>query len=111
LRANEKEFRQRGAALAAVGLGDFASLKAFPWGDRHWVSAAGRPEARGAPGDGGKEREFVLPFAQRQFRSVLEPRLPRHLRYSLGKNPFQLGGSFVFRPGDVDRFVHVSENV
>jgi hypothetical protein len=58
-----------------------------------------------------KSAEFVLPFAQRQFRSVLEPRLPRPLRYSLRKNPFQLGGSFVFRPGDVDRFVHVSENV
>jgi hypothetical protein len=25
------------------------------------------------------------------------------------KNPFQLGGSFVFGPGNVDRFVHVSE--
>jgi len=27
----------------------------------------------------------------------------------LGKNPLQLGGSFVFGPGDVDRFAHVSE--
>lgn len=27
----------------------------------------------------------------------------------LGKNPFQLGGSFVFAPGDLDRFVHISE--
>jgi hypothetical protein len=25
------------------------------------------------------------------------------------KNPFQLGGSFVFGPGNVDRFVHISE--
>jgi hypothetical protein len=27
----------------------------------------------------------------------------------LGKNPFQLGGSFVFGPGNVDYFAHVSE--
>ena len=26
-----------------------------------------------------------------------------------GKNPFQLGGSFVFGPGDVDRFAQISE--
>ena len=26
-----------------------------------------------------------------------------------GKNPFQLGGSFVFGPGDVDRYAHFSE--
>lgn len=29
-------------------------------------------------------------------------------QYKLGKDPFQLGGSFVFGPGDVDRFAHVS---
>lgn len=27
----------------------------------------------------------------------------------MGKNPFQLGGSFVFGPGNVDRFSHVSK--
>lgn len=30
-------------------------------------------------------------------------------QYKLGKHPFQLGGSFVFGPGDVDRFAHVSK--
>jgi len=30
-------------------------------------------------------------------------------QHKLGKNPFQLGGSFVFGPGEVDRFAHVSE--
>jgi hypothetical protein len=27
----------------------------------------------------------------------------------LGQNPFQLGGSFIFGPGNIDRFAHVSE--
>ncbi len=31
-----------------------------------------------------------------------------HRQQRLGKNPFQLGGSFVFGPGDVDLFAHVS---
>jgi hypothetical protein len=29
-------------------------------------------------------------------------------QHKLGKNPFQLGGSFVFGPGNVDLFAHVS---
>lgn len=32
-----------------------------------------------------------------------------HHQRKLGKNPFQLGGSFVFGPGEVDRFAHLSE--
>ena len=32
-----------------------------------------------------------------------------HHQHKLGKNPFQLGGSFVFGPGEVDRFAHFSE--
>lgn len=32
-----------------------------------------------------------------------------HRQHKLGRNPFQLGGSFVFGPGDVDRFAHFSE--
>ncbi len=31
-----------------------------------------------------------------------------HRQVRLGKNPFQLGGSFVFGPGNVDLFAHVS---
>lgn len=32
-----------------------------------------------------------------------------HKQHKLGKDPFQLGGSFVFAPGNKDLFVHVSE--
>ena len=32
-----------------------------------------------------------------------------HRQLRLGRNPFQLGGSFVFGPGNVDLFCHVSE--
>ena len=33
-----------------------------------------------------------------------------HHQHKLGKNPFQLGGSFIFGPGEVDIFAHVSQN-
>ena len=32
-----------------------------------------------------------------------------HRQHATGKNPFQLGGSFVFAPGNIDLFVHVSQ--
>ena len=32
-----------------------------------------------------------------------------HRQHRLGANPFQLGGSFVFGPGNVDRYAHVSQ--
>lgn len=30
-------------------------------------------------------------------------------QHKLGPNPFQLGASFVFAPGDVDRYIHISK--
>jgi len=32
-----------------------------------------------------------------------------HRQHKLGKNPFQLGGTFIFAPGNVDLYAHVSE--
>jgi hypothetical protein len=32
-----------------------------------------------------------------------------HRQHKLGKNPFQLGGSFVFAPGNLDLFAHLSQ--
>ena len=32
-----------------------------------------------------------------------------HSQHKLGKDPLQLGASFVFAPGDQDLFVHISE--
>lgn len=32
-----------------------------------------------------------------------------HRQHKLGKNPFQLGGSFIFAPGNVDLYAHISE--
>ncbi len=31
-----------------------------------------------------------------------------HRQHALGKNPFQLGASFIFAPGNRDLFVHIS---
>lgn len=43
------------------------------------------------------------------FQARSRAKAAGHSQHKLGANPFQLGGSFVFGPGDVDRFAHRSE--
>ena len=43
------------------------------------------------------------------FKSRRRARASGHRQHKFGLNPFQLGGSFIFGPGNVDRFVHVSK--
>ena len=108
LRENEQAIRDRGANLAAVGLGDQAYARLFR--DETGITfpllvdeqrlayrAAGLRSANLLHllrNDNAKARARALAAGHRQHR--------------LGRNPFQLGGSFVFGPGNVDRYAHIS---
>jgi AhpC/TSA antioxidant enzyme len=109
LRDQEAGFRARGARLAAIGLGDLEYARAFRReagitfpllvdAERQAYRAA---ELRSAP----------LLHALRPDNIVggLRARAAGHRQHRKGPNPFQLGGSFVFGPGDVDRYAHVSQ--
>jgi hypothetical protein len=48
-------------------------------------------------------------FRKDNFKARKRAKAGGHRQHKLGKDPLQLGGSFVFAPGNVDRFVHVSE--
>jgi len=109
LRDHESEFIRKGAGLAAIGLGD-----------AHYARAFRNESGISFP---------LLIDEQRKAYSALElkkgnlfqlfwkvNRLGRnrakaagHRQHKMGKDPFQLGGSFVFGPGNVDHFVHISE--
>jgi hypothetical protein len=95
LRASEPAFRQRGAALAAVGLGDRRYAQAFraETGITFPLLVDERREA----------------YRAMELKSAHLFHIFRSDNGQAGKNPFQLGGSFVFGPGDVDRFAHWSE--
>jgi hypothetical protein len=109
LREHQAEFQARGAKLAAIGLGDahYAALFreetgiAFPLlvdTDRLAYRAAGLKSANILHllrSDNAKARKRAQSGGFRQQK--------------LGANPFQLGGSFVFGPGNVDRYAHVSK--
>lgn len=109
MREHEAELKRKGARVAAIGLGDknYARLFreetgiAFPLLIDEEQRAYRVAELRHANlfhllrGDNAR--------ARKRARSA------GHHQHKLGKNPFQLGGSFVFAPGNRDLFVHISK--
>ncbi len=109
MRAHEQEFRAKGAALAAVSLGDVQYARAFR-------EETGIPfpllidEKKKAYEAMELKAGNIFHLLRRDNAAARErARAAGHHQHKLGKNPFQLGGSFVFGPGDVDRFAHLSE--
>ena len=109
MREQQHEFRAKGANLAAIGLGDANYARLF------------REET-------GITFPLLVDVERNAYRALeLKKANLLHLLRSdnaaarkrakargfeqkkLGENPFQLGGSFVFAPGNVDKFVHVSQ--
>ena len=108
MRAHEQAFRERGANLAAIGLGDANYARLF----REETGIAfpllideGREAYRAA----GLRNANLLHMLRSDNKSARDrARAAGHRQHKLGQNPFQLGGSFVFGPGNVDRYIHVS---
>lgn len=109
MRANEQAFRQRGAALAAVGLGDRAYAKTFraETGITFPLLIDEKREAYEAMEL--KSANLLHLLRKDNFDARARATAAGHAQHKLGKNPFQLGGSFVFGPGDLDRFAHFSQ--
>ena len=109
MREHEQTIIQKGAKLAAIGLGDAGYARhfrektgiTFPLLIDEQRQAYRAIELRNANllhllrRDNMKARTRAKAIGVRQHR--------------LGKDPFQLGGSFVFAPGNQDKFAHVSQ--
>ncbi|MBI3458268.1 MAG: AhpC/TSA family protein [Candidatus Rokubacteria bacterium] len=109
MREHEQAFREAGAGLAVVGLGNRDDAQRFreETGITFPLLVDERREAYRAAGlrtasplhlfrrDNAAARARARAGGQRQRRT--------------GRHPFQLGGSFVFGPGNVDRYAHASE--
>lgn len=102
------EFAAAGASLAAVGLGDahyaakFREQTGIPFpllvdDERRAYQAAGLGQA-----------SLLHLLRPGNFRARARAKSAGHRQRRLGKDPFQLGGSFVFAPGDRDLYAHVS---
>ena len=109
MREHEQAFRSKGASLAAIGLGD-----------RHYARVFREETGITFPLLIDEERKAYR-LAELRSANLLHllrgdnaesrkrARAAGHRQHKVGPNPFQLGGSFVFGPGDIDRFAHLSK--
>jgi hypothetical protein len=109
LREHQQAFLDKGANLAAIGLGDrnYARLFIEETGidfplliDEH-RKAYEIADLRVA--------NLLHILRSDNFKSRKRATAAGHRQHKLGMNPFQLGGSFIFGPGNSDRFAHLSK--
>jgi hypothetical protein len=109
LRAHEEEFRKKGVSLAAVGLGDMSYAKFFR--EKTGIDFPLLVDEKREAYKAIELKNASLLHLLRRDNAAARKRAQAagHKQHKLGKDPFQLGGSFVFAPGNKDLFVHVSE--
>jgi hypothetical protein len=109
LREHQSEFERRGAKLAAIGLGDFHFARSFIQ-DTGIEFPLLIDEERKAYSALELKQANILHMLRRDNKvRRKQAKAAGFAQKGIGKNPFQLGGSFVFGPGNVDRFVHISQ--
>ena len=108
MREHEEKFKQAGATLAAIGLGDMNYARLFR--EETGITFpllvdAGRAAYRAAELKSGNLFHI---FRRDNTAARGRAKAAGHRQHKLGKDPFQLGASFTFAPGDRDLFVHLS---
>ena len=108
MREREDEFKREGAALAAVGLGDMIYARLFR--DETGIQFPLLVDAERKAYQAAELKSANLLHLLRRDNAAARKRAKAagHRQHRLGENPFQLGASFVFGPGNRDVFVHIS---
>jgi hypothetical protein len=109
LREHEQEFQAAGAHLAAIGLGDTNYARLFREEARidfPLLIDEQRVAYRAAE---LKSANLFHMLRRDNTEARARARAAGHKQHRLGQNPFQLGGSFVFGPGNRDIFAHLSK--
>ena len=109
MRAHEDEIRKAGANLAAIGLGDANYAKLFREETGITFPLLIDDERKTYKAAQLKKANILHLFRRDNARYRVRARAARFQQYKLGKDPFQLGGTFIFGPGNTDLFAHVSE--
>ena len=109
MREHEEKFKQAGAALAAIGLGDMNYARLFR--EETGITFpllvdADRKAYRAAELKSGNLFHI---FRRDNAAARARAKAAGHRQHKLGKDPFQLGASYIFAPGNRDLFVHLSQ--
>ena len=108
MRENEQELRRRGGNLAAIGLGDMHYARIFREEVEITFPLLVDAERRAYQAIELKKTSFFGLFTRENFAARSRARAAGHRQHKLGMDPFQLGASFVFDPGNKDLFTHLS---
>jgi len=109
LRDHEQAFRDKGARLVAIGLGDAHYAEVFREETGITFPLLIDAERQAYRAVGLLNGSLLHVFRRDNSLARKRARTAGHRQHKLGKNPFQLGGSFVFGPGNVDLYMHVSQ--
>jgi methylphosphotriester-DNA--protein-cysteine methyltransferase len=109
LRENETAIRAKGANLAAIGLGDqnYARMFREETGITFPLLVDEQRKAYGAAEL--SNGSFFHIFRSDNAAARKRAKAAGHRQHRLGANPFQLGASFIFGPGNVDLYAHSSK--
>jgi len=109
LREHETEFRAKGATLAAIGLGDRNYARMFRE-DTGIAFPLLVDEQRLAYRVARLQNGNLLHLFRSDNASARRrAKAGGHRQHKLGANPFQLGASFIFGPGNIDIYAHPSK--
>ncbi len=109
MRDHEDEFSRAGARLAVVGLGDSRYARAFREETGITFPLLVDDERKAFRAAELRKASLLHILRRDNFAARKRAKAAGHKQLRLGKDPFQLGASFVLAPGNLDRFVHVSE--
>jgi len=109
LRDHEQAFRNKNARLAAIGLGDLYYAQAFRAESEIDFPLLVDEQRLAYRAAGLRTASLVHLFRRDNAVARTRARAAGRRQRRLGKNPFQLGGSFIFGPGNVDLYMHVSQ--
>jgi len=109
LREHQQEFRSKGANLATIGLGDANYARLFR--EETGITFPLLVDAERQAYRAVELKKANLLHLLRSDNAAARKRAKAggFEQKKLGDNPFQLGGSFVFAPGNVDKFSQVSQ--
>jgi AhpC/TSA antioxidant enzyme len=109
LRAHEAEFKNASVQLAAIGLGDLRYARLFQ--EETGITFPLLVDENRLAYRAG-ELKSANPFhllRSDNAKARARAKAAGHRQHRVGANPFQLGGTFVFGPGNRDIFVHISQ--
>lgn len=109
MRDHQSEIERRGARLAAVGLGGLHFARTFREDTGITFPLAIDENRRAYSAVELKHANLLHLIRKDNSRRRKEAKAAGFRQVGIGKDPLQLGATFVFAPGNVDRFVHISE--